>query len=284
VLESIADTRIYEAADAALALGMMGKVVVDFLVCDKNLPDQDGLEVIRRARERRPEIDAMIVTGYPSPESAAEAIRMGATDYLLKPVREIKTLRASVQTALTRQKLQRAWNRHGAGWQQLVKELHVATAPGGRERAVLDEALEQFAMPLSPDEPAVAVLGEVEAQGTLRMGGARVVALKEPTDLTVLDDDVDLVLFGAEVAPEVARELLTVARGRRWTPHLLPMGAFTHTDTAVAAIEGRAGLLLDRPLKASDVRGQLIEAVARRRLQVRAEVLGRVLALIGCQY
>jgi two-component system response regulator AtoC len=67
------------------------KVLEDFaphvLLVDINLPDGDGLEVLRRAREEHPDLDAIVITGSASLDNAIEALRAGATDYLLKPIR-----------------------------------------------------------------------------------------------------------------------------------------------------------------------------------------------------
>ena len=57
------------------------------LLVDINLPDGDGLEVLRKVREEHPEVDAIVITGSASLDHAIEALRAGATDYLLKPLR-----------------------------------------------------------------------------------------------------------------------------------------------------------------------------------------------------
>jgi DNA-binding NtrC family response regulator len=57
----------------------------DLVVSDLRLPDIDGLEVIKNIKEQRPEVKAIIITGYPSVSSAVDAVRMGVMDYLRKP-------------------------------------------------------------------------------------------------------------------------------------------------------------------------------------------------------
>jgi two-component system response regulator AtoC len=59
----------------------------EVLVVDVRLPDGDGIEVFRAARESSPERDGIVVTGQASVDSAVEALRAGASDYLLKPLR-----------------------------------------------------------------------------------------------------------------------------------------------------------------------------------------------------
>ncbi len=57
----------------------------DLMVADLRLPDIDGIEVIQRVREKRPETKVVIITGYPSVSTAVQAVKMGVSDYLRKP-------------------------------------------------------------------------------------------------------------------------------------------------------------------------------------------------------
>jgi DNA-binding NtrC family response regulator len=57
------------------------------LIVDITLPDGDGLDILRKAREAQPDLDAIVITGSSSLDHAIEALRAGATDYLLKPLR-----------------------------------------------------------------------------------------------------------------------------------------------------------------------------------------------------
>src|SRR5512135_984436 len=57
----------------------------DLVITDLRLPDGNGLEVVRAAHTRRPDTLVTILTGYASLDTAIEAIRLGAYDYLTKP-------------------------------------------------------------------------------------------------------------------------------------------------------------------------------------------------------
>jgi DNA-binding NtrC family response regulator len=57
------------------------------LIVDISLPDGDGLALLRAAREERPDLDAVVITGSSSIDHAIEALRAGVADYLLKPLR-----------------------------------------------------------------------------------------------------------------------------------------------------------------------------------------------------
>jgi CheY-like chemotaxis protein len=67
------------------AVGMFSTDGFDLLITDIRLPDMNGLDVLREARERSPGMDVVIITGYPSLEDAREAERLGAFEYMEKP-------------------------------------------------------------------------------------------------------------------------------------------------------------------------------------------------------
>lgn len=57
----------------------------DLLVTDKNLPGLDGLEVLRQARAVRPNVRALLITGFPTPETQTAASDLGVHAYVTKP-------------------------------------------------------------------------------------------------------------------------------------------------------------------------------------------------------
>ena len=70
------------------ALDKFGSRYFDILVADLRLPDLDGMEVIKEIKRKRPETEAIVITGYPSVSSAVESVRIGVYDYLRKPFTE----------------------------------------------------------------------------------------------------------------------------------------------------------------------------------------------------
>ncbi len=75
------------AASGPEALEKLEKASFDVLFVDIKMPNMDGLEVLRRVKEGYPDTIVIIITAYGSVESAVEAMKFGAHDYLLKPFR-----------------------------------------------------------------------------------------------------------------------------------------------------------------------------------------------------
>lgn len=76
----------------------------DLLLVDIKMPEMDGIEVLRRARDISPETEVLIITGYAAIDTAVEAIKLGAFDYLEKPVSPPQLLVATAR-ALERKHL-----------------------------------------------------------------------------------------------------------------------------------------------------------------------------------
>ena len=89
------------AANLAEARSALAADTFDVLITDMRLPDGLGMELLREiSAARRPERSIM-VTAYGSPETAVEALKAGAFDYLTKPV-ELKQFRTVVDRKSTR--------------------------------------------------------------------------------------------------------------------------------------------------------------------------------------
>ncbi len=89
------------------AMRTVDQDTVELIICDVNMPGGNGFELLHAVRKRAPETAIIMMTGYGTIESAVEAIKMGAYDYLTKPIidDELKlcTERALAQQAIVRE-------------------------------------------------------------------------------------------------------------------------------------------------------------------------------------
>ena len=76
------------------------EVSPDLVLLDLRLPDMDGIDVLRSLKGRHPEIAVIIITGFGQIQSAVEAMKAGATDYLEKPFEHLDKLKLAVSRAL----------------------------------------------------------------------------------------------------------------------------------------------------------------------------------------
>ena len=76
---------LQEAASGDGALEAIRRESFDLVILDLKMPRVDGMAILRRLREESPGTAAVVITGYPSVESAVEAMKLGASDFLPKP-------------------------------------------------------------------------------------------------------------------------------------------------------------------------------------------------------
>jgi DNA-binding response OmpR family regulator len=86
------------ALDGEQALKKVDENIPDVMVLDLKMPGMDGLEVLRKVKETFPEVQVIILTGKGTEEDEEEARRLGAFDYLRKPV-EIEALMKHIRRA-----------------------------------------------------------------------------------------------------------------------------------------------------------------------------------------
>lgn len=96
--------RVQAAPDGEAALRKLEESNVDVLLCDINMPRIDGMEVLRRVHERPNPPEVIMLTGQATVETAVEAMKLGAYDYLTKPYR-IAELDVRVRQAVDKRRL-----------------------------------------------------------------------------------------------------------------------------------------------------------------------------------
>ena len=97
---------IVQAADGVEALGHLAKQSFGVMITDLRMPGAlDGIDLLRKARAESPEMEVIVLTAHGSVDSAVEAMKLGAFDYLQKPVGSPAELRLLVGRALERRRL-----------------------------------------------------------------------------------------------------------------------------------------------------------------------------------
>ena len=95
------------AEDGARAIELLKKQRVDILITDIRMPQVSGVDVLREAKRIDPEIISIVMTAFASTDTAVEALRLGAADYVHKSPSAANELRLRVRKELERKQLQR---------------------------------------------------------------------------------------------------------------------------------------------------------------------------------
>src|SRR6185369_11694658 len=98
------DYSIDSAPDGREALRKVGDNGYEIMILDIMMPNVGGLEVLQRVKESHPDIDVIMITGLSQIDTAVQAMKLGAFDYISKPF-EPDELRLVVQRALERRRL-----------------------------------------------------------------------------------------------------------------------------------------------------------------------------------
>ena len=155
------------AGSGAEALSLLQGGDFDMVLTDFMMEGMDGLALLRAIKERHPDIEVVVITGYPTVDTAVDAMRAGAYDYLAKPYR-IDEARLLVHKALEKRRLKLEVT-------QLREQLRERTLPvpmlGAAECMV---ELKRTIAQVAPSDVTVLILGET---GTGKEVAARMVHL-----------------------------------------------------------------------------------------------------------
>src|SRR5262247_3568515 len=103
----VADYEVLVVPCGEDAVDLMKTDDVDLVLTDKRLPGMDGVELVRRLRAEHPDLAVVVMTAYGTIESAVDAMRLGAADYLVKPF-ETAEVRMVIRHAIEFQELRAA--------------------------------------------------------------------------------------------------------------------------------------------------------------------------------
>ncbi len=96
--------KIDEAADGEEGIKKFSSAVFDVVLCDIKMPKMDGLEFLEKAREINADVPVIVISGHGNIETAVEAVKKGAFDYISKPP-DLNRLLITLRNALEKQSL-----------------------------------------------------------------------------------------------------------------------------------------------------------------------------------
>jgi len=85
-LSQMGEFNVETAQNGAEAIEKIGKEIFDLVLTDLKMPEMDGLELLKNIKGTKPEVMVILMTAYGSIETAVEAMKMGANDYITKPI------------------------------------------------------------------------------------------------------------------------------------------------------------------------------------------------------
>ena len=144
---------VHEAADGNAAIALIDQLDFDLVLTDLMMPGADGLSVMRRVREVSPQTLVITMTAHATIDTAIEAIRLGAQDYLLKPLLFAEVLR-KLRHLMTYRKL--AWENQLLRRQ--VDDLFNPNQALGRSQAM--QQISTMIAKVAPKPTTVLITGE----------------------------------------------------------------------------------------------------------------------------
>jgi len=144
---------VIKAATGEAAQSVVRREAIDLAVVDLRMPSMGGLEVLRVVKEVDPEIAVVVITAYPTVETAVEAMKGGAADYLAKPF-SAEQLLAAVDAAVEKRS---ARETHGLLTGQLRRSAHPSGIVGKSRKL---QALVEDIRKAAAVDASVLILGE----------------------------------------------------------------------------------------------------------------------------
>lgn len=145
--------RVHAAPDGEAALRKLEESNVDVLLCDINMPRMDGMELLRRVHERPNPPEVIMLTGQGTIETAVEAMRIGAYDYLTKPY-SINELDVRVRQAAEKRNLRVANQRLRAQIERTSAMPEIVSQSRAMAEAI------RLVERVAPSEASVLITGE----------------------------------------------------------------------------------------------------------------------------
>lgn len=134
---------VVDAENGRIGLELFDTKKPDLVLCDLRMPEMDGLEVLAGVRQKNPKIPIIIVSGAGNLSDTVEALRLGAWDYIIKPIQDMNVLHHAVNKAFERAELIREKHRYKEDLETANKELRhsLETLERARDQLVQSEKM-----------------------------------------------------------------------------------------------------------------------------------------------
>ncbi|NOX35500.1 MAG: response regulator [Deltaproteobacteria bacterium] len=134
---------VIDAENGRTGLERFEKENPDLVLCDLRMPEMDGLEVLAEVAKNNPKTPIIIVSGAGNISDTVEALRLGAWDYIIKPIQDMNVLYHAVSKAFERAQLIREKHQYQKDLEKANKELKVSleTLERARDQLVQSEKM-----------------------------------------------------------------------------------------------------------------------------------------------
>jgi DNA-binding NtrC family response regulator len=139
--------------DGRAALKVLEKGTFDAAILDLRMPGMTGIEVLEHLKKVSPDTEAVVMTGHASMETAIEAVRLGAFDYITKPCKL-----AEIEAVLCKVAERRELHNKNIALQTRVRAAEGPSVLVGKSPAMLE--VQQFMAKVAPTDATVLILGE----------------------------------------------------------------------------------------------------------------------------
>jgi two-component system sensor histidine kinase/response regulator len=201
------DYRVLVASSGDEAIALATNEAIDVAVLDILMQGMSGVDVLRELKKRDPAIEVVMLTAYETIETARQALRLGACDYLNKPF-DIPTMREAVQKALAKRRAAQAINQTSAELETLQQQIS-----DHREREEMARAKGEIYASVLHDlnSPLTVISGFVELINRSMQSAASV----EGEQLDLLRDDLTRVHEEVSRCFEISRRYLSFLSAQR---------------------------------------------------------------------
>ncbi len=142
------------AEDGAAAIDVMKRERIDILITDIRMPHMSGVDVLREAKRIDPDIISIVMTAFASTDTAVEALRLGAADYVNKSPGAANEVRSRVRKELERKRL----HQENVMLKRVLKTSHQFSNIIGSSNSML--AVFQLVETIAPTSSTVLITGE----------------------------------------------------------------------------------------------------------------------------